>query len=123
MTTTPYHDIAGICVGTYNREESARLAEHLTFIEDIDLDEEAYSYDILRLFVRKGDGVVLYATDSGCSCPSPFEDTPVSDLKETTLARVEDVARGLCSTYGRHVSAVLADVRSAIPAMREAGAK
>lgn len=29
---------------------------------------------------RNADGVFLYARDSGCSCPTPFENTTLSDL-------------------------------------------
>ncbi|MFF9525377.1 hypothetical protein ACF1DV_25860 [Streptomyces achromogenes] len=47
-------------------------------------------YDFTKLVVwrRDEDGVIFWSTDSGCSCPSPFEDAnSVNDLK-----RIDDAA-------------------------------
>lgn len=40
---------------------------------------ESYEFDMLVIWKRT-DGSFVYATDSGCSCPSPFESTMESDL-------------------------------------------
>lgn len=47
-------------------------AKHgLQLLGEVELDDESYSF---HLFVAWTDGVhVYYGTDSGCSCPSPFE--------------------------------------------------
>ena len=101
--------------------------EHLTKIGEVDLAEPDYSFDLLAFWVRKRDGQLLYATDSGCSCPTPFEDTKVRDLRETTLDTVLDVARREAhdpSGYGAIPQIdVVQKVRDLIPAMKEAGAR
>lgn len=43
----------------------------LTKIAEHDLSEPDYSFDLLVAW-KNGDGIFL-GTDSGCSCPSPFE--------------------------------------------------
>lgn len=45
-------------------------------------EEPDWDFDMFIVWRRIADGALLYATDSGCSCPSPFEDTPLSDLVE-----------------------------------------
>lgn len=101
--------------------------EHLTKIGEVDLAEANYSFDLLAFWVRKSDGQLLYATDSGCSCPTPFEDVKVRDLRETTLDAVTDVARREAhdpSGYGAVPQVdVVQKVRDLIPAMKEAGAR
>ncbi|MER5501359.1 hypothetical protein ABT096_29720 [Streptomyces sp. NPDC002561] len=48
-----------------------------------------YEFSILAVWQRTEDGVLFWETDSGCSCPSPFEDmTSVNELR-----RVDDVAK------------------------------
>jgi hypothetical protein len=134
---TAYHDILDLRIGAWYWDSDdgpsieERIAEHLTFIGDIDLAEPDYSFHILRLYVRKSDGVILYGTDSGCSCPSPFEDMKVSELKETSLARVADMVREAApgsddevdrwSGYGP--AKVLASLDRLMPKLREAGAR
>lgn len=47
-------------------------ATGLTKVAEVDLAEPCYSFDLLAVFAD-GEGLYL-ATDSGCSCPTPFED-------------------------------------------------
>lgn len=90
-----YEDILGVCVGAYYWGDSVDpIPEYLDFIADIDLAEPDYSFDLLRIYVRKHDGMLLWATDSGCSCPSPFEDVRVGDLRESTSATLLDTFMG-----------------------------
>jgi hypothetical protein len=42
---------------------------------------------------RLSDGQLLYGTDSGCSCPSPFEGQGVDDLAEFSWTAIEDILR------------------------------
>jgi hypothetical protein len=50
--------------------------------------EASYSFDIFIVF-RDHAGVLYYAEDSGCSCPSPFEDyVRLSDLTRATIAEI-----------------------------------
>lgn len=41
----------------------------------------SYEFNEVRVFQHKFHGGLLIAQDSGCSCPSPFEDTVVKDGK------------------------------------------
>lgn len=45
----------------------------LTLVKEIDDPEAFYSFDMFCLW-RHTDGRLFYATDSGCSCPMPFEE-------------------------------------------------
>ncbi|WP_329168319.1 hypothetical protein OG709_29940 [Streptomyces sp. NBC_01267] len=46
-----------------------------------------YEFSVLAVWQRAEDGVLFWATDSGCSCPSPFENHgSVNDLQ-----RIDDV--------------------------------
>lgn len=86
-----YEDILDVYVGAYYwGDDRDPIPEHLDLIADIDLTEPNYSFDLLRIYVRRHDGALLWATDSGCSCPSPFEDVKVGDLRESTLATLLD---------------------------------
>lgn len=50
-----------------------------------ELDEPDMSYEFHMLVVWVGDGRLWYQEDSGCSCPSPFEDChSTDDLIEIT---------------------------------------
>ena len=43
------------------------------YIAGIDRSTGSYEYDELRVVRSKETGILYYATDSGCSCPMPFE--------------------------------------------------
>lgn len=45
----------------------------LTLVGSIDWNDEPYSFDLTVVWKDK-DGNLYWASDSGCSCPSPFED-------------------------------------------------
>ncbi len=49
-------------------------------IGEIDWSDGCYVFDLTVVWQRTFDGRFLYAEDSGCSCPSPFEDSGVEDL-------------------------------------------
>lgn len=51
-----------------------------------------YDFDTLVVWQHE-DGRILWGVDSGCSCPSPFEDYDVSDLYELTTANWPTFAR------------------------------
>jgi hypothetical protein len=46
-------------------------AYNLTLIGTVNLSEPDYSFDMLAVW--KGDDGYYLGTDSGCSCPTPFE--------------------------------------------------
>lgn len=94
-----YEDILDETLYSWRWDDSSNpVDEFLTYAGSVDLSEPDYSFDIIGFWVRKSDGQVLYATDSGCSCPSPWEDTKVGDLKETTADRVVDLAAECAET-------------------------
>lgn len=68
-------------------------------VGSIDLAEPCYSFDMFVVWKRpKPDGTYEFGwlTDSGCSCPSPFEDnTNVNDIHWGTAL---DVSIGLGQT-------------------------
>lgn len=117
---TEWHDIQGHHLYAWDGRKD-EVSEHLTFVGTIDLDDEPYQFHDLILFVRKADGVVMYATDSGCSCPSPFEDTQVKDLIETTADAVVDLVRGMAAPSVRTEAVRLA--RTYVKTMKKEGAK
>lgn len=52
----------------------------LTTIGEIDWSDGNYVFDLTTVWKRESDGRFVYAEDSGCSCPAPFEDTGIEDL-------------------------------------------
>lgn len=52
----------------------------LEIFEHIQDDHASYSFNDLIIWRRKEDGKLLYQTDSGCSCPMPFENIGIDDL-------------------------------------------
>lgn len=60
-----------------------------------------YGFDILAFWVDK-DGVVYSASDSGCSCPSPFEDYTSMHMLERvgSVEQAEATFYGWNSSYG-----------------------
>lgn len=124
LTSASYHEILDVVLGGWGRPDGSEelIAQHLAFVGDIDLSTRNYSFHLLRFYVRKSDGVVLYGTDCGCSCPSPFQDFSVSDLKETRLSRVMDVALLAAAKGDRPWAEVSRDVDWAIQRMKQEGA-
>lgn len=49
------------------------MPDGLTFIGDIEWDDEAYQFNMTGIWKTKR-GEYWIGDDSGCSCPSPFED-------------------------------------------------
>jgi hypothetical protein len=60
----------------------------LTLIDEIDWSDGCYNFNITAVY-RRADGSLVYAEDSGCSCPSPFEDQGVDDLTAVTPAELQ----------------------------------
>lgn len=64
----------------------------LTLLDEIDDPQACYSFDILAVWQHE-DGRLFWASDSGCSCPSPFEDfTSLDDLTPITQDTWDDFA-------------------------------
>lgn len=43
-------------------------------VAELDRDDLSYEYDTTIMLRRVSDGAIFLASDSGCSCPTPFED-------------------------------------------------
>ena len=48
---------------------------------EFDVSSRSYEFNAFVIWRRKEGGRLFYATDSGCSCPSPFENERPSTLK------------------------------------------
>jgi len=44
----------------------------------------SYDFDTTVVFARNGDGTLFWCNDSGCSCPTPFENESIETLTEIT---------------------------------------
>lgn len=66
-------------------------------VEEIETDNEAYQFNLVGIFRKEEDGTLWYATDSGCSCPVPWEDVQVSALEPYDYSEVEEIVR---NAYG-----------------------
>ncbi|MFJ8394364.1 hypothetical protein [Streptomyces sp. NPDC094144] len=53
---------------------------------------DSYEFSMFVAWQRVADGAVFYGTDSGCSCPSPFEDLSESD-PWSELTQVHDATK------------------------------
>jgi hypothetical protein len=61
----------------------------------------SYEFDMVKIIKNDETGQYLWAHDSGCSCPVPWEDTRIEDfqpLKETWDSFVRALGEG--SRYG-----------------------
>lgn len=72
------------------------------------------SYEFDKFVVwTKADGKLAYATDAGCSCPTPFEDEGVNDLIDIdtvdALRRALDEWKG-SGAYGKPDPTEVADL-------------
>lgn len=122
-----YEDILNLSLDGYTNDASEEaISVHLTFIGEIELAGVSWEFDLLRFYVRPETGAILYANDSGCSCPCPFEGTLVSDLKETSLKRVRDIVINYVyedDEWYISKAEVLARLQDMLPRMKAAGAK
>jgi hypothetical protein len=66
---------------------------HLDFVDSID-DADAYEFHTLQVVQCKNTGRLFYGIDSGCSCPTPFEDfTSEADYTPITPESYDAFAR------------------------------
>lgn len=71
-------------------------------VEVFDLDYEAYQFDMLVVW-RDPEGNLVYQTDSGCSCPSPFEGVTPESLLLFDYFKVVDIVRNGYAYEGRQI--------------------
>lgn len=70
-------------------------------VAEVDYSDGCYQFDI-RIVWRHEDGTLYTMRDSGCSCPSPFEEyTSLESLDRFDLPEIEnEVANELAKDYG-----------------------
>lgn len=58
----------------------------LEIVDQIELEESCYSFDTLCVWRDIETGGIFWGHDSGCSCPTPFEDfRSLDDLRRVDL--------------------------------------
>lgn len=63
---------------------------NLTFVDEVSWDNEPYQFDLTGVWKHNETGQLYMADDSGCSCPSPFENfTTVEFLTPVTLMQLD----------------------------------
>ena len=74
----------------YHPEQSG-----LETVGEIEFSDENYQFDLLVVWQRKEDGAFFYGTDSGCSCPTPFEGVrSVEELiRLTSISHLQDAVK------------------------------
>lgn len=66
----------------------------MTKVGEIEWSEPCYSFDTTCVW-KDAEGTLYWASDSGCSCPSPFEDfTDLSQLTKGTFWDLEKELKG-----------------------------
>lgn len=86
----------------------------LVIVAEIDDPDASWSFDKLVLWRHVETGDLYYAQDSGCSCPSPFEDISgldgLSTLTDNSWREFEAAVNDWCEsnvTYGYQRDATL----------------
>ena len=74
----------------YYHPEKLGIKEVLT----IDEDDTGYDFNTLCFFVHE-DGRIFSANDSGCSCPTPFEDFEGATIDDCKLTLVTSLSQAL----------------------------
>lgn len=63
----------------------------LAYLGEISWDDGCYQFDLTAVWYSIDMGQLYYADDSGCSCPSPFENiSTVEQLIECTLSELKE---------------------------------
>lgn len=117
-----YEEILNFKIGGFNAQHAV-IKDHLTEVAEVDLGSEPWTFDMVRVYVRKHDGMILWAHDSGCFCPAPFESTQVKDLAESTSATFIDAVLKAHPNPERGLAAVRRDLALALAEAKEAGAR
>jgi hypothetical protein len=67
----------------------------LETVGEVEWDDESYAFNITAIWRDPQDGQLYLASDSGCSCPSPFEDFDgLAKLKRVTRDEAIDELKG-----------------------------
>jgi hypothetical protein len=82
-------------------------------VAELEMEEPNWSFDILMVWKHIPTGRLLTARDSGCSCPSPFENyTTLESLDEVNY---DELAKEAMTSYDQNAAAdFLRTVRDAM---------
>lgn len=107
----PYNEeVMEYSLSSWQEDEYIKAIEdYMTLLGEIRLAPGYFSFDLLRVYTRNEDGMLLWQTDSGCSCPEPFESFRVKDLKESNLSTFKTVFMAFYDEkeYDRYPKAVI----------------
>ena len=78
----------------------------------VDYSDGCYQFDYSCVW-RDATGQLYYAEDSGCSCPSPFEDHALDDLEKVTPHEVAEKLQSR-SSYGGEEERASAEIAELI---------
>lgn len=84
----------------------------LDLVDTLEMPDLSYAFDYFCLWRDKDTGRYYYASDSGCSCPSPFEDYhSLDDLNETPNRRdLRAAADAWNAYYGGKLKVPVTDI-------------
>lgn len=60
----------------------------LEIVGTINWVNEPYTFNLTVVWRRPADGQLFYASDAGCSCPSPFEDSHLDNITAATAHEI-----------------------------------
>lgn len=90
-------------------------------INEIEDNNQDYTFDILAVFRHVPSNKMWYGRDSGCSCPSPFEDyyidlsnlkSDLEPLNKETLAEFERAVNAYDTVHIEERHKLIEDVRA-----------
>jgi hypothetical protein len=75
----------------------------LRSVAEINLSDGDYCFDLRAVWEHRASGILYTARDSGCSCPSPFED--YHSLEQLDMLDVEELVREIRAEGRQHRTA------------------
>lgn len=63
----------------------------LNKVVDLDFSDGCYQFDLTAVWTKEGEKKFFWADDSGCSCPSPFENVnTIEELQTGGFKQIRD---------------------------------
>lgn len=109
---------------TRNHDYPYDEVEGFLKIDEIEWRNESYVFDITGVWVRLSDGTVWMAHDSGCSCPTPWENLNTFE-RVFSVDQLDDIYRdqNMEGSYGHtnydEYQSFKATVASALEGLKE----